>query len=105
MDVSLTPELEQLVTAKVASGRYPSASDMICEGLRLLQERDELGEEQLEELRSEIRLGLAQLDRGEATDYDDASLKELFERIKRRGREKLEKESGRTRIHWRSFAS
>jgi antitoxin ParD1/3/4 len=93
LDVSLTPELEQLVTAKISTGQYQSANDMICEGLRLLQERDELREEQLEALRKEIRLGLEQLDRGEATDYDDASLQELFERIKRRGRDRLEKES------------
>ncbi|HLO87171.1 MAG TPA: type II toxin-antitoxin system ParD family antitoxin [Nostocaceae cyanobacterium] len=40
MNVSLTPELEQFVYDKVKSGRYLSASEVICEALRLLEERD-----------------------------------------------------------------
>jgi antitoxin ParD1/3/4 len=40
MNVSLTPELEQLVTEKVESGRYTSASEVIREALRLLEEHD-----------------------------------------------------------------
>jgi len=36
MNVSLTPELEKLVESKVQSGRYQSASEVIREGLRLL---------------------------------------------------------------------
>jgi antitoxin ParD1/3/4 len=40
MNVSLTPELEQLVQEKVKSGRYLSASEVVREALRLLEERD-----------------------------------------------------------------
>lgn len=89
MEVSLTPDLEKLVTTSIADGRYSSASDMICEGLRLLQERDESRDERLAALRKEIQLGLDQLNRGEAAEYDEAGLNELFEQIKRRGRERL----------------
>ena len=42
MNVALTPELEKIVTERVASGRYASASEMIAEALRLLDERDQL---------------------------------------------------------------
>ncbi len=35
MTVSLTPELEQFVSAKVGSGRYNSASEVVREALRL----------------------------------------------------------------------
>jgi antitoxin ParD1/3/4 len=42
MNVSLTPELEQLVRQKVESGRSPSAGEVVREGLRLLEERDRL---------------------------------------------------------------
>jgi antitoxin ParD1/3/4 len=42
MNVSLTPELEKLVQEKVKSGLYHSASEVIRDALRLLQERDEL---------------------------------------------------------------
>ncbi len=40
MNVSLTPELEELVRHKVQSGRYLSASEVMREALRLLEERD-----------------------------------------------------------------
>jgi len=65
MNVSLTPELEKLVLDKVDSGRYHSASEVIREGLRLLQEKDELHMIRLQELRKQVAAGLGQLDRGE----------------------------------------
>ncbi len=40
MNVSLTPELEQLVQEKVASGLYQTASEVVRDALRLLKERD-----------------------------------------------------------------
>ena len=42
MNVSLTPELEQFVDAKVESGLYNNASEVVREGLRLLKEQDEV---------------------------------------------------------------
>lgn len=42
MNVSLTPELEKFVGAKVDSGLYNNASEVIREGLRLLKEHDEI---------------------------------------------------------------
>ncbi len=65
MNVSLTPELEKLVESKVKSGRYQSASEVIREGLRLLDEQDRLRKAQLEEVRRSIQIGIDQLDRGE----------------------------------------
>ena len=38
MNIRLTPELEKLVAAEVASGHYASASEVVREGLRLLVE-------------------------------------------------------------------
>lgn len=40
MNVSLTPEQEKFVSAKVESGRYNSASEVVREALRLLEDRD-----------------------------------------------------------------
>jgi antitoxin ParD1/3/4 len=65
MNVSLTPELEKLVTRKVESGLYQSASEVIREGLRLLDDHDRLRELHLGEVRKKIQTGLDQLDRGE----------------------------------------
>ena len=59
MNVNLTPQLEELVRAKVSSGLYTSASEVVREALRLLQEQDQVREAKLGELRAEIRKGLA----------------------------------------------
>ena len=40
MNVSLTPELEELVNEKVRSGLYQTASEVVRDALRLLKQRD-----------------------------------------------------------------
>lgn len=68
MNISLTPELEDLVNSKVRSGMYHSASEVIRAGLRLLKQQDELRALRLQELRREIAKGVEQADRGELLD-------------------------------------
>lgn len=87
MNVSLTPELEEMVSQKVKSGLYNSASEVVREGLRLVREQDQLREIKLEELRKEIQLGIDSLDRGEGRVY--ASARELIDEIKAEGRANL----------------
>jgi len=72
MNVSLTPELEKLVSDKVGSGRYNSASEVVREALRLLDEQDQLRAIRLEETRKKVAEGLAALDRGEGMDGKEA---------------------------------
>ena len=55
LNVSLTPELEQFAQSRVASGLYQTASEVIREGLRLLEERERARDAALEELRTKIR--------------------------------------------------
>lgn len=64
MNVSLTPELDEFVSSRVRSGRYQSASEVVREGLRLLQDR----EASLDEVRDKIAVGLEQARRGELLD-------------------------------------
>jgi antitoxin ParD1/3/4 len=54
MNIHLTRELEQLVQNKVQSGRYNSASEVVREALRLMEERDL----RKEEIRKKIAEGL-----------------------------------------------
>jgi antitoxin ParD1/3/4 len=72
MNVSLTPELEQLVTEKVESGRYTSASEVIREALRLLEEHDQLKQQRLAQVREKIDRGLQQLDAGRGISAQEA---------------------------------
>ncbi len=85
MNISLTPELEQLVDDKVNTGMYQTASEVIREGLRLLRERDQ----RLEAIRRDVRAGFEAVERGEFTEYDASNIKELADRIKARGRKRL----------------
>lgn len=64
LNVSLTPELEELISTKVASGRYLSASEVVRDGLRLLEERDRLRHEALDHVREKIDAGIASLRAG-----------------------------------------
>jgi antitoxin ParD1/3/4 len=68
MNVSLTPELEKFVGAKVESGRYTSASEVVREALRLLEEHDINRAAQLAGFNEELGRRLAALDRGETVD-------------------------------------
>ncbi len=82
MNVSLTPELEELVNQKVESGLYNSASEVIREGLRLLKEQDDLRRIRQEEVRREVLKGYEQSQRGESRPLD-------VEAIKSKGRKRL----------------
>jgi antitoxin ParD1/3/4 len=72
MNVNLTPQLEELVRSKVASGLYTSASEVVREALRLMEEQDRLREARLEQLRSDVRQGLAS---GPSESWDPEALK------------------------------
>ena len=79
MNINLTPQLEQLVREKVSSGRYTSASEVVREALRLMEEQDQLRAMKLEQLRRDIREGL---ESGPATSWN-------VEEMKREGRRQL----------------
>ena len=72
MNVNLTPQLEELVRSKVASGLYTSASEVVREALRLMDEQDRLREAKLEQLRSDVRRGL---DSGPGETWDAEAVK------------------------------
>jgi antitoxin ParD1/3/4 len=72
MNVNLTPQLEALVRAKVNSGLYTSASEVVREALRLLEEHDRLRALKAEALQREIQRGL---DSGSSQPWDAQGLK------------------------------
>jgi antitoxin ParD1/3/4 len=72
MDISLTSQLEKVVKEKVASGLYNSASEVVGEALRLLDDHDRLRQIKLERLRNDIQEGL---DSGESAPLDIDAIK------------------------------
>lgn len=86
MNISLTPELEQLINERVKSGLYSSASEVVREGLRLLMERDQLKQMKLEEIRRQVQIGIDASNRGEVLSEEEA-----IERLKLRHAKNSEK--------------
>jgi len=86
MNISLTPHLERFVSSRVASGRYQSASEVVRESLRMLEEREAGKAVQRDELRAKIALGLEQARRGELLNGEQVFRDLARQRSKRRAR-------------------
>lgn len=82
MNVSLTSELERFVSAKVESGRYNSASEVVREALRLLEEHDQARAAQLTGFNQELGRRLETLDKGQRVlpEHAKARLRQKSER-------------------------
>jgi antitoxin ParD1/3/4 len=76
MNISLGKEFERRITEKVSDGLYTSASEVIRDGLRMLFEKDDAKDKQLEILREEVAKGFEQLAAGESSKY---SVMDIFE--------------------------
>jgi antitoxin ParD1/3/4 len=85
MHISLTPELESRIKAKVDSGLYNNASEVIREALRFMDTHEDwIHEIKLAQLRAQLKVGADQLDRGEGIVIDSpAALDALFDDVKR----------------------
>ncbi|MBB5022830.1 type II toxin-antitoxin system ParD family antitoxin [Desulfurispira natronophila] len=71
MHISLTRELESRVKAKVESGLYNNASEVIREALRFMDAHEEwIYEIKLARLREQLQVGVDQLDRGEGIEIE-----------------------------------
>ena len=73
MNINLSPQLEELVRNKVASGFYTSASEVVREALRLMDAQDRIRETKLIQLRQDIQEGL---DSGTATAWNPDEVKQ-----------------------------
>jgi putative addiction module CopG family antidote len=62
MTIELSPELEQIVKAKAASGIYPTAHEFVREAILQSLELERRKKQELDEA---ITIGIEQADRGE----------------------------------------
>jgi antitoxin ParD1/3/4 len=94
MNISLTPELDSYVQEKVHTGMYHSASEVVRAGLRLLRVQDQLRQARLDQLRSDIDVGIDQMEHGEFTQVSAEGVGDLSAKIKSKGRELLSARQG-----------
>ncbi len=79
---ALPPDLQQFVQEQLAAGKYESASEIVCDAVRLLRDR--------EQLRLEIERGIKQLESGEFVEINsDAELQFFFDDIEVRSQQRL----------------
>ena len=79
---SIGEHFEGFIESLLESGRYATASEVLREGLRLLEEREEQRKAKLEALRAEIQKGI---DSGPA---EEVEVREMMDRVKERGRQR-----------------
>lgn len=70
--VALGSHFESFVKLQVQSGRYNNASEVVRQGLRMLEQQDELRQLKTALLREELKKGLAS---GDAAALDMAAVK------------------------------
>ena len=76
MHINLSDEMEQYLKAKVASGYYGNATEVIRDAIRRMQ----VQEQQVAALQAAVALGDAQLAQGQGIPYSEAVLGQLTER-------------------------
>jgi antitoxin ParD1/3/4 len=81
MTVSIHPHLWQFIEEQIKAGRYQTPDEVVNSALAHLSAQVELPPEDLEELRGEVAIGVAELDRGEGKEWDP---EELWDEVERR---------------------
>lgn len=76
---TLGAHFEEFIKGLIESGRYSTASEVMRDGLRLMEEREQLRAAKMDALRRAIQTGL---DSGPADDFD-------IDDIRQRGRKRL----------------
>jgi len=77
-NVVLTDRHEAMIEELVASGRYQNASEVLREGLRLVERSHADESAKLDALREAARSGLAAIERGEARSFNNATDLEAY---------------------------
>jgi len=85
-NVVLTERQEELIETLVKSGRYQNASEVLRDGLRLVEQREAEDAGKLRALRAAARVGVGALDRGEFKEFStfeelQAYLNEVSEKV------------------------
>ncbi len=71
-NVVLTNPQAEFVEQLVISGRYQNASEVLRDGLRLIQQREQEQAARLQALREAVVLGVEDIDAGRYTAFNDA---------------------------------
>ncbi len=83
-NVVLSEQQHELVQTLVQSGRYQNASEVLREGLRLIEERERMEQAKLKALKQAARRGWADVSAGRYADVADDQLEDFVGQLGRR---------------------
>lgn len=94
LNVSITPHFSKFIRDKVKSGRYSSASEVVREALRRLEQDEIVGQQSVivdpDDFVEAIATGLRSIERGDFTEiHSPEDLRGYFENIAERGKKRL----------------
>jgi antitoxin ParD1/3/4 len=78
--VALTPHFEALTQRLVSSGKYNNVSEIVRDGLRLLETREQEESAKLKALREAAKIGFTDIQRGDFVSLDSQQDIENFVR-------------------------
>lgn len=82
-NVFLSEHFDAYIASGIDSGRYSNASEVVRDGLRLLEQRDAEDHARVEWLRGAAQEGIDSLDRGEGKSF--GSMNEMADHIRQLG--------------------
>jgi antitoxin ParD1/3/4 len=71
-NVVLTDHHEKLIESLVRSGRYQNASEVLREGLRLVEDREAREAAKLDALRQAVQIGIEDIEAGRYSEFGSA---------------------------------
>ncbi len=82
MNIQIKPELEQIIQAQIATGRYANPEEVISKALKLLLEWEKGYQQWVGETREKVEVAIEQLDRGKGID-GDVVVEQLREKLRK----------------------
>lgn len=92
-NVVLSDHQQQLVESLVQSGRYQNASEVLREGLRLIEERERIQKAKLSALKQAARQGWADVSAGRYVDVGDDRLEDFVGQLGHRAARQVKQAS------------
>jgi antitoxin ParD1/3/4 len=84
-NVNLTDHFDQFIESGITSGRFSNASEVVREGLRLLEQREREDAARIEWLRTAVKQAADSVDRGEGIEFE--TMDDLASYVRQVGRE------------------
>ena len=89
-NVNLTEHFDRFIETGITSGRFSNASEVVREGLRLLEQREQEDKAKIEWLRGAAKEGFDAADRGDYVSLrSDREIDDFVDQVRREVSEKL----------------